>query len=376
MEIDRRLLVRGLLVAVVVEHVLLVIWPLNVLAPLDPWVIGRHLLHGRLPYRDFAFEYPPLAPLAFVLPGLVPHGVALSLLALQEVAAEAAVAWFVLRPRGDALLRYAALSLLVFPFLSGGFDALPMGLIALSTAWIAAGRGRGWWAAGIGALVKVVPGVAWVWGGKRWLAAVAALVVTVVVGLAPLIVAHDATSSYVGYALKRGVQVESVAASTTWVAHAATGTDNRYAYRFKSWQIAGGGAEALAWELAAATGMGLLFVGARRRQMDPWLAALAAVGVFLCGSKVLSPQFVAWGAPLAAVVGGGWFVAYTAVAALTFLAYALPSGPGAILTFAVLRNLVLVGLTVAAVRCSLAGRCFTDERSDPRPGVVDLGGEG
>ncbi|MBV8980153.1 MAG: hypothetical protein JO086_04570, partial [Acidimicrobiia bacterium] len=97
MEIDRRLLVRGLLVAVVVEHVLLVIWPLNVLAPVDPWVIGQHLLHGRLPYRDFAFEYPPLASLAFILPGVVPHGVALSALALQEAAAEGAVAWFVLR---------------------------------------------------------------------------------------------------------------------------------------------------------------------------------------------------------------------------------------------------------------------------------------
>ncbi|MBV8979991.1 MAG: DUF2029 domain-containing protein, partial [Acidimicrobiia bacterium] len=282
---------------------------------------------------------------------------------------------FVLRQRGDALLRYAVLSLLVFPFLSGGFDALPLALLALSTAWLAAGWSRGWWAAGIGALVKVVPGVAWAWGQTRWRAAVTALAVTVAVGLAPLLVAHDTTSSYLGYALKRGVQVESVAASTTWVAHEVTGTANRYAYRFRSWQIAGGGGEAVAWELAALAGMALVFFAARRHPLDPWLAALAAVGVFLCGSKVLSPQFVAWGAPLAAVVGGRWFAAYAAVAALTFIAYALPSGPGAILTLALLRNLVLVALTVAAVRASVAGRRAVGEGLDPGPGFVDLGGQ-
>ena len=60
--------------------------------------------------------------------------------------------------------------------------------------------------------------------------------------------ATGATSSYVGYSLKRGVQVESVAASTTWVADHLTGHPDRYAYRFKSWQIAGGNGQ-LAAEL-------------------------------------------------------------------------------------------------------------------------------
>ena len=357
MDIDRRLLVRALVVAVVVEHILLVISPLNVLAPLDPWVVGQRLLHGQLPYRDFAFEYPPLAALAFILPGLVPHGAAMSVLALQEVAAEAAVAWFVLRRCGDdALIRYGVLSLLVWPFLSGGFDALPMAAIAFSAAWLAAGRGRGRWAAAVGTLIKVVPGVAWVWGRTRWRAALAALVVTIAVGLAPLLVAHDATSSYLGYAVKRGVQVESVAASTTWLTHRVTRTANHYSYRFKSWQIAEGGAQALAWEVAAALGMFVVFVAAWRRRLDPWMAALATVLLFLCGSKVLSPQFVAWAAPVAAVLGGPWFAAYAGVAGLTFIAYALPSGPGPILAFALVRNAVLVGLTIAAVRRTVLPR--------------------
>ncbi len=350
MDLDRRLIVRGLVVALLVEHLLLVVKPLNVLAPVDPWVIGQHLLHGDLPYRDFAFEYPPLAALAFVLPGAATHGAALSVLAFEEVVVEAAMVVLVFTGRRAALLRYGVLSLFVFPFISGGFDALPMAALAASTWLLTAENGWGWAVAGAGALVKVSPGVVWVWGRTRWRAAVAALAVTVAVALVPLSVARDATSSYLGYALKRGVQVESVAASTTWVAHRIEGAPDHFAYRFKSWQIAHGGAEATAWEAVALVGMAALFIAARRRQLDPWLASLAAVLLFLCGSKVFSPQFVAWGAPLAAVVGGRWFVAYLAVAALTFLAYVVPSGPGAILGFALVRNAVVVTTAALALQ--------------------------
>jgi len=359
MATERRLVVRALVLAVLVEHVLLVVAPLDVLAPLDPWRIGRHLLHGQLPYRDFSFEYPPLAAVAFLLPGLGPHGAAKSVLALQEVAAEAVMVWFVLRGRQGAVLRWAVLSLLVFPFLSGGFDALPMAAIALSTAWLARGEVRGWVAAGVGALVKLSPAAAWVWSRARWRAGAAVLAVTVAAALAPLAVAHDATSSYVGYSLKRGVQVESVAASTTWVADHLTGHPDRYAYRFKAWQIAGGNGAALAWELVALAGFVAVAVAAFRRPLDPWLASFTCVLLFLCGSKVLSPQFMAWGAPLAAVLGGGWFGAYLVGAGLTFLAYSAASGPGAILALSLVRNLVMLGLAGAALWRLLGGRAHS-----------------
>ena len=46
----------------------------------------------------------------------------------------------------------------------------------------------------------------------------------------------------------------------------------------------------------------------------------------MISSKVLSPQFVAWPAPLAVVLGGRWFRAWLLVVGLTVLAY-LGSGP-------------------------------------------------
>ena len=60
----------------------------------------------------------------------------------------------------------------------------------------------------------------------------------------PAAIAHRSHDSYIGYTLERGVQVESLAASTAWVAHRVTGATDRFAYRFKSWQIGGAGGAA------------------------------------------------------------------------------------------------------------------------------------
>lgn len=346
---DQRLLRRGLVAAVVVEHLLLVIAPLDVLHPVDAWVVGRRLLHGHLPYRDFGFEYPPLAALAFVLPGLAPHGIAPSVLALQEVAAELVVVWVVLRRDPDALWRYLVLSLLLFPFLSGGFDALPMAAIALSTAWLASGEGRGWFAAGAGTLVKLSPGGAWLWARARPRLGVAVLLVTVALAVVPQLMARTSNDGYIGYALHRGVQVESVPATVTWVAHELAGTKNVFAYRFKSWQIAGAGAAADATAALAALAGVVVFAVSRRRRIDPWFASLVVVVLFVCGAKVLSPQYLAWAAPVAAVVGGGWYVAYASAAVLTMAAYALTSGATALLAVSAARNLVLVALAAVAM---------------------------
>jgi len=156
---------RAVIAAVVVLQVLFVLAPLNVLAPVDPHHIGQLVLHGRLPYRDFQFEYPPGAVPLFLLPGLVPARFAMSVLALQALACEAALAWFVLRHHAGALWRWALGSLFVFPFLSGGFDAVPMLCLALATAALARGRKVGWWWAAIGTAVKLFPISVWGWAG-------------------------------------------------------------------------------------------------------------------------------------------------------------------------------------------------------------------
>lgn len=341
---------RCLLVAVVTLHVVAVVRPLDVLAPVDAGHLGRLLLHGKLPYKDFRFEYPPFAILAFVFPGLAPAGLAKSALALEELLVEVAVVLLVLRHHEGAIRRYGLLSLLVFPFLAGGFDAFAMAAITLSTAWLVDERAAGWWMAGAGALVKLSPAVAWVWCRRRGRAAVAALAATSAVGLLPALWYGTSDRTYLGYTLHRGVQVESLPASITWLVHLVDGARSHYAYRFKSWEIAGAGATAgIVLVLAAA---GLVVLAVRAKGADPWVAALATVLLVLCASKVLSPQYLAWGAPLAALVSGRLYYGYLALTAITLLAYSVGGGATALLAFSAVRNLGLVGLTLMAVRAA------------------------
>jgi glycosyl transferase family 87 len=349
-QLDTPLLRRALLVAFVALHILFVLGPADVLAPVDPWHIGRMVWQGQIPYRDFPLEYPPGAILAFLLPGAVPHGLAPVVLALQAVAAEAAVMWFVLRRVEGSLWRWIPLSTLLFPFLSGGFDALPMAAIAISTALLAQGAASGWWVAAVGAVVKLSPGVAWIWGRPVRHQAVAALIVAGAVLLVPAVLARHTDDSYLGYSLHRGVQVESVAASTAWVSQELIGDGSRFAYRFKSYEIDAADPYALIWSLIGLAGLAAIALRAGRAGgMDPWLAAFTAVVLLLIANKVLSPQFVAWPAPLAAVLGGRWFRAWLVIAALTMAAY-VGEGPGWILTCAALRNVGLVLVAAAGLR--------------------------
>lgn len=331
---------RPLIIALVAIHILAVARPVDVLFPVDPWVVGRMILHGHVPYRDFQFEYPPLATLGFLLPGLVSHGAAQTVLALQAVALEL-VAMAAIRPIPGALRRYAALSFLLFPFLAGGFDAFPLAALAVSTSLLAAGKPAGWAVVAAGAMLKISPGVAWVWCRRHLAIAAVALTATGAVLVAPVALARHRDDDWLTYNIDRGVQVESVAATTTWVTRQVLRHSTTYQYRFKAFEIDRATAESAGWVVVGALGM--LWIALRARGRDAWVLALLAVDLFLVSSKVLSPQYFAWTAPLAAVVGGRPFVLHLVMAGLTVVAYTLVSGTEAILAVAALRNVILVG---------------------------------
>jgi hypothetical protein len=339
---------RPLLVAVLALHVLAVVRPVDVLYPVDPGHIGRLLLHGQLPYRSFPFEYPPLSALAFVLPGAVPAGAAKAVLALEAVALEALAFWVIAEVGGRAAVRrYAVLSLLLFPFLAGGFDALPMVAIVAGTWLLAKDDARGWWVAAVGAMAKLAPGVTWMWGRRRGATAVVALAVSGAALLAPVALARHRDDDWLTYNLDRGVQVESVAATTTSVARAVDGHRSVYTYAYKSFEIDHAGPESALWAFLGLAGLAVIATHARR--VGPWRAAVAAVDVVLVAGKVFSPQYLAWAAPVAAIVGGWVWAAHVAMTGLTVGAYALSSGHGQLLVAAGARNVILVATAAAQV---------------------------
>lgn len=334
---------RPLVVAVVAIHLLALARPVDVLFPVDAWSVGRKLLHGQLPYRSFAFEYPPLSTLAFLLPGLVPHGASKVVLAVQALGLEVVAVLFIRRQPG-ALRRYGVLSFLLFPFLAGGFDAYAMAGLAAGTALLAADRAAGWGVVAAGTMVKVSPGLAWVWCRRHLGVAAVSLAVTAAVLLAPVALARHRDDDWLTYNIDRGVQIESVASTATWLGRQVSGRPSTYTYRFKAYEI--NGASAAAAVCAGGGVLAMLWIAVRARGRDAWQLSLLAVDVFLVASKVLSPQYFAWTAPLAAVVGGPVFALHLVMAALTVVAYSVVSGRQAILAVAAIRNVVLVA-TVA-----------------------------
>lgn len=298
--------------------------------------------------------------------------------------------------RGAAL----AVWLLAVPLLGATtyarFDLVP-GLLA-GAALLLVARHPGL-AAAAGALatgfklwpVLVLPALALREAGRRTVVTVV-LVTGTALALATLLVGGwGRLLSPLTWQADRGLQIESVAATPAMVGWALAPERYQVAYtEHNAFEVDGPGVAALL--LAAEVTsllllpllVGLWFVALRRtRGLTPegvaWVA-LAAVGLFLVTSKVLSPQYLLWLLPLvAAAVGttrgravrvwaGGLLAATAATQAVFPVLYGalIDAGPltgSAVLVLAV-RNALLVTLTVAAVTAAV--RAATPARGAQR----------
>lgn len=361
---------RPLLLASVAVRVLFVLNPYDVLAPVDPWLIGRDVWSGELPYRDFPSEYPPLALVAFLIPGLAPRSLAPSVLALEMFVLEASLVRILGGRSGIALRRYALISLPAVPFLSGGFDALPMVALAWGSLLLARGDRRGWVLGAAGLAAKLFPGV--LWGTSRRHIAVGLVSLVIGVGslVAPLLVA-PASDTPLGYHSDRGVQNESVAASVTFVGRWLQGQPSDFEYRNRSTEIEGA-------DLAAA----VLLVGfgavAAAVALTSWtrndpgrvpLTSLALLVLALCASPVFSPQFVVLGLPVAAWLGNRAYSLLLPACVITLIAFLGDDRQSDtfMLTVAV-RNLVIVVAAVLLASQALSGGRARPQRAGPNDG--------
>jgi hypothetical protein len=286
------------------------------------------LRHGQLPFHDFAFEYPPLA-LAPIALGGHPLPLALAMLACLLV-----TQWCCWRLAG----RSAAWVVAISPLLTGAlvrthFDALSAALAAAALLAFARARPRwGFALLALGGMVKAWPlvlvPVAAVWlvarGDRRAAVhgvAVAAAICVVV--LAPF--AGGGLIDAVRFHRDRPVQIESTPASVLLVTGGSFVTgDPVRPDPYKSNGLAGGGAGAveavfgvaLIVALAGAVALATRSPDVRRLALCCFLAVLAFVSL----GKVLSPQYLVWLVPFAAVA---WAWGARVPAALTLAATAL-----------------------------------------------------
>ena len=278
------------------------------------------VLDGALPYRDIAFEYPPLAAPTIVLPALAGTGVetfrwAFALWTLAGGAALVLLCGALARSTGgDA--RRAMLAAALMPALCGAvvrthFDVFPVVLLLAGLVLLCRERPRAGLALlGAGGMLKVFPLVA-VPGalvgllkrGRRreaWQGALACAVVLAAGALAAVAVSPSGAADAVRFHADRPLQVESTPALVA-VGLDAVGlgeAERTGSHRSDGIEHPASGALIGLFTTALLGAVALLSVLTGTERRDLVAASLAGAVAFAVLGKVLSPQFIVWAVPL------------------------------------------------------------------------------
>jgi hypothetical protein len=263
---------------------------------------------GMLPFRDFGFEYPPLAALPMLaMPSAFWFGAIMlaGSLVVQACAARLAGA------RGELVAwLLVAQPILIGASLRTHFDALAVALMLGGLVLVIMDRPvLGLAVLGLATMTKLFPAVL-VPGVVLWLLArrrdrqarLGLLAFAAVCVLLALPFVGPGLVDMARFHLDRPVQIESSPASVLWALGDSyvTGT-NLTPDRFKSNGLAGGpaGTVQALFTLAQIGGLLAAIPLARR---DLVLSAAASVLAFVALGKVFSPQYVIWLAPFAALL--------------------------------------------------------------------------
>jgi uncharacterized membrane protein len=368
-------------------------------------------LDGVLPYRDVGFEYPPLAAPLLALPGLAGTDEETYRLAFACLALALAFATLLLtgavasRTGGSRAIAMVAMALT--PLLTGAmirthFDLAPVALTLLALLLLCAERPRAAFAVlGVGVMTKgfplVVAPVALAWllarGQRREaLYATGALVLSAgAIAAVAMALSPSGALDAVTYHLDRPVQIESTPASFLLTLDGVGAGEAKVVHSHRSDGLLHAADDPVAalFSLALVATVALCAVGAAgRRGGTPApralvLASLAAVVGFASLGKVLSPQFLIWVAPLAALALAWHMYALAAVAAsaivLTLVEFPahyddVVAREPAWLGLVAVRNVLLLAVVVLALRALLIsprdsreGSAARSRRRDRRP---------
>jgi Glycosyltransferase family 87 len=343
---------------------------------------------GQIPYRDVAFEYPPLAAPVLALPAVFgDYRLAFAGLVLALAAATMLLTGRLARVTGGDE-RTAVLAVALAPLLTGAmirthFDLAPVVLtIAALAALLSRRPALGFALIGLGAMTKVFPlviapvALAWLLGRGERRAAVrgaAALALTLAVIAAVAVVVSPAGAfDAVRYQVERPPQVESGPATALRAVAAFGGGPIESVESHRSHGVAHPAAEIVGSAFAGALAglVGLLAVAAARRRGSAEedaralvIASLGAVATFMLFGKVLSPQFMVWLVPLMALAAA-WRQRALAGALALAIALTLAEFPGRYfglvdgeplpVVIVAARNALLLGAIALAVRAATA----------------------
>jgi hypothetical protein len=297
---------------------------------------ASEILKGRTPYRDFPAEYPPLAFVPIVLPGLsspATTGGYLRWFLIENIVLSVMLAislWRILRVELSPPIALRGLAL--FLVLAGSlswvlllrFDVFPALLAVLSIGALARGRPTlaGIWAA-LGMCAKLYPIflIAVLAGyllAERKFSSLGRLVAGCAIALLAVflpfaLITDGKVFMFLEYHQDRGLHVESVAGGFLLLAHHLHWAAVELQFKFNSFQLASPWADriqngmflsTLALVGSAAVRSWFLMSKAHRQEGRVKLRSAAALAFFvilvsMISSKVLSPQYMIWLMPFA-----------------------------------------------------------------------------
>ena len=283
------------------------------------------VLDGGLPYRDVAFEYPPLAAPAIALPGLVSTAAegfrwAFAVWTLLGAAAVVLLCGALARHTGGdarrAMLAAATMPLLCGAVLRTHFDLFPVALVLAALLLLVRNRPRAAFAVlGVAVMTKAFPiviapiAIAWLLArGRRrdaWQGALVCAAVMAAIAGAADAGSPDGALDADRFQLDRPVQVESSPALVVLGLDAVGAGHAESVKSFRSDGLLHPASDAvtslfltvlvaLVTLLCVRVASGGRDAGAR----ELVLASLAACAGFALFGKVFSPQFVTWVLPL------------------------------------------------------------------------------
>ena len=288
---------------------------------------GSALLAGKVPYRDYLVEYPPLALAFFTLPRLVGASFRWYYVAYQyqvvifDLIALATL--YAARDRSEQPWRvlgaYTVAILAVGPIVFQQFDIFPAVFTLLAVYCYSRERDTGAWIfLALGVMTKVYPALIapvflildWQRGRRvvhlaRMAGAFTATCLLVALPL--LVIAPTSLVRLYAYHAHRGIQLESVFSSIALAIWRFTTTPMRCVLNFGSWNLAGPVPDRLAAISGPVLALLLLlayaFIFVRTKSLDDGairrvrlVATCSALVLFvgLVGSKVFSPQYLIW----------------------------------------------------------------------------------
>lgn len=296
---------------------------------------GDAMANGKVPYRDFALEYPPGALPVFVIPSLLRspdgdlggyrRGFEAEMLVVGGIAVMLVLA-MLLRLDASPLRLTLALGLAALaPLLLGSvvlsrFDLWPAALTAGALAAFLAGKDRlGSGVLGVAFAAKLYPllllplALTWVWRRRGTRAAVVCAAIfaaaALVCFLPFLILSPHGVWDALTRQTSRPLQIETLGAGVLLVLHQIAGIGVTMESSHGSQNLAGSGPDALATiqtvlQLTAIVWVWIWFARGPADRERLVRGTAAVVCAFIAFGKVLSPQFLIWLVPLVPLIRG------------------------------------------------------------------------